>query len=356
MNKRIRTAIIGGGKNGFVRGFMTHSHPDFKLECIIDQNNAQRKTLSRFLKVPGYPTIGEAIDKIPVELLIFCTRELTNQQNIDVGFAHHSHIFISHPDCIDYHQSHLMLQRAQKTNIQLLFGHNLQCRATFMTMQDILTKGYIGNIAFLRAALHIRSLIAINSVQDSFSAAHLIQSNANRIFPLLSLILSSQEQILTIRAQPTIKYQKNFVNTIAAVCRFKNGINGIIDFSWLYPQFPQRADYSLIFSGADGMVIAEPKNLSLLFQKKNDRFNAGQYDFHTTDIAVFSENKNQYWGMYKQMDMISAAIRDKQDSELSWEKAHRVIEFMQGMIQSIESEKPIDFPFPVKSYSKNKSS
>ncbi len=353
MNKRIRTAIVGGDKNGFVRGFLTHSHPDFDLVCVIDQNSAQKKILSRILKVPGYQTIVEAINKTPVDLLIFCSRAATNQQNIDVGLAHHTHIFLSHPDCCEYYQSQLMLQRAQKSNIHFMCGHTLQFRPTFMTMQDILNEGYIGNITLLRAALHIRSLIAFSNGQNAVTATQLIRANAKRIFPLLSLILTSQEQVCRIRVQPTVNCSKN---SIATVCRFKNGINGVIDFSWLYRQFPQRANYSLIFSGADGMAIAEPNHLSLLFQKKNNRFNAGQYDFHATDIALFAENKHRFWGVYKQMDHIRNAINKGLDTELSWERAHRVIEFIEGMIQSVESGQPIELPLPSKSYSKKKSS
>ncbi|MBD3287658.1 hypothetical protein GF337_02540 [candidate division KSB1 bacterium] len=355
MDKKIRTAIIGGGKNGLVRGFLIHSHPDFELTSVVDQNPAQEKMLSRILRVPGFSTIEAAVHQFQPDLLIFCNRSETNSHNIHIGLENQLHLFLSHPECCDYYQSKQLLHHARMLKINLLFGHPLNFRPTFSTMQNFLSDGSISDISFIKAGLQIHSLIELTNSTASSSTTKLIRASAKRIFPLLSLMLSFQGQVATLRAHKPSNSVENAINSLAIISRFCSEINGVIELSWLYPKFPQRAKYSLLYSGTGGMAIAEPSRLSLLFQKDNKRFKAGKHDFHTTEVALFPENRERYWGIYREMDLISDTIIKGVDSPLSWEKAHHVIEVMEGIIRSVENDTTVNFPLPRRTFSKKNS-
>ncbi|MEO5582059.1 MAG: Gfo/Idh/MocA family oxidoreductase [Saprospiraceae bacterium] len=147
----INTALCSFGMSGtvFHAPFLT-LHPGFKLYAVWERN----KNLSRekYPDVKVYRTIEEILSDPEVELVVVNTPSYTHYEYAKQVLLAGKNAIVEKPFTATVAQAKEIVQLARTKNVQLSVFQNRRYDSDFMTVQDIIQLGVLGDI--LEAELH----------------------------------------------------------------------------------------------------------------------------------------------------------------------------------------------------------
>ena len=210
------------------------------LSSICDPNHSITTTFANKYNVKSC-SFAEILDDTDIRGVVLAVpAELHASMAID-AMNKGKHVFVEKPLAMNEVEANLMIDAAEKNNVQLMVGHLLQYHPIFKTVLKMVKNGDIGEINY------------IYSNRLSFGK---VRSNEDVIWSFaphdISMILSLVgEELEHISCKSSSFLQKNLADIASIHMKFKSGIKSDIRVSWVNPL----KEVKLVVTGKSGMLV-----------------------------------------------------------------------------------------------------
>ena len=210
------------------------------LSSICDPNHSITTTFANKYNVKSC-SFAEILDDTDIRGVVLAVpAELHASMAID-AMNKGKHVFVEKPLAMNEVEANLMIDAAEKNNVQLMVGHLLQYHPIFKTVLKMVKNGDIGEINYIYS--NRLSFGKVRSKED------VIWSFApHDISMILSLV---NEELEHISCKSSSFLQKNLADIASIHMKFKSGIKSDIRVSWVNPL----KEVKLVVTGKSGMLV-----------------------------------------------------------------------------------------------------
>nr|WP_275584002.1 inositol 2-dehydrogenase [Mammaliicoccus sp. R-M62] len=143
--------VIGAGRIGQLHINYLRTHKDVKIKWISDLNCDK---MSEWIEKSGIQNKTkdhrDIINDPEVDAIVICSPTDTHVDIIKEASAKGKHIFCEKPISLSLEEAEEAVEAVQKSNIKLQMGFNRRFDKNFKQLQNILSKGELGQIQTLR--------------------------------------------------------------------------------------------------------------------------------------------------------------------------------------------------------------
>ena len=236
MKKNI--AVIGCGYWGknLVRNFSELG----ALLSICDPNHLIASTFAKKYNVKNNSFTEILNDSNIKGVVLAVPAELHASMAID-AMKKGKHVFVEKPLAMNEVEVELMIETAEKNDVQLMVGHLLQYHPIFKTIRKIIDSGDIGDLSYIYS--NRLSFGKVRSKED------VIWSFAPHDISMILSLIGKEPKSVSVNS--TCILQKEIADTATIYLEFEKGLKSHISVSWLTPYKEQK----LVVVGKSAMLV-----------------------------------------------------------------------------------------------------
>ena len=223
-------------------------------------------------------------------------------------------------------------------------GYDQRFLPTFRKMKEIIDHGILGELIYIRGTVYNSEVIQPDSKREVDDRQERLGFYGSLGAHMLDLILWYAGPIEKLHAQTTSEFSLNQHDFISTICRFKNGIHGIVDFSWSFHGYDNKPEFSLIISASQGTAVVDRDHICFFCQQDKAEFKAGEYEIFATELQPPAEFMLTQRGISWEMDAIADVVLNNNNSYPSWQIGYDVDEFIEAIHKSAETGLSVNFP------------
>jgi len=258
MKKKI--CVIGGGRWG--KNHIKTLYQLGSLAGIVESNSERLRELLSEFPVQGFKSLQEALAfgfdgytvAAPAPLHFSIAKQL-----IENG----QHVLVEKPLTLSSEESLLLVELAEKNNVQLMVGHVLLFHPAIRKIKELIDDGKIGNLYYIYS-----NRLNLGTVRTEENVFWSLAPHDVSIFDYFV-----GKPATSIQAQGQKFLQKNVFDSTLAELSYPDNIHGHIFASWLHPF----KEHRLVVIGSKGMLSFEDSSSdkNIVFYNKHISFEEG---------------------------------------------------------------------------------
>jgi len=344
MGKRLKAAVIGCGGAGVTNHIPWYAeNPEVELVGVVDAKASAAQHCVRKYGVRAYNSLAEMLDKEEPDMVSVATPGHLHREHTITCLNHNCHVLCEKPMAPTLEECQEMIDAAGENDRILGIVSDRRFDVGYEKAREIIVSGAIGKPLFIRVhwiancvgawskGYRVRLETGGGTFQDC--GAHYID--------ICRWWLGSE--IETVEGMIDICYPEvlEVEDQAVALLRFKNGVSGMIETSWVGPKgyrangIHQEIHDNWIY-GTEGTIRVlgnrEPAGIDLWDKK------TGEWRMIPVPCVV------QFSRYRKMIDEFVACVQKGEAFPPSGEDGKKVMEVVLGLYQASSLEKKVSLP------------
>jgi len=266
----IRTAVLGLGYMGQNHTRILCGLENVSLVAVCDIDEAKTNKITKQYKVRPYKDYRILFQKEKLDAVFICLPTVFHFSSAIAAIKRKIAVFVEKPITVNLKQADQLIKAAQLYKVPLMVGHIERFNPVVNEIKNRIKSKELGKVL----KIHTRRFSPPTSRVSDVSA--IIDLATHDIDIVKYLIDQPIERIFA--ETETIHHKKE--DLMSALIRFKNGVMGVIEVSWLHPSKVRK----LSVVGERGIYEADYLTQELFFYKQNKKMSTSyesptQYNF-----------------------------------------------------------------------------
>src|SRR3989344_2325110 len=253
----IRTAVLGLGYMGQNHTRILCGLENVSLIAVCDIDEAKTNKIAKQYKVRPYKDYRIMFQKEKLNAVFICLPTVFHFSSAIIAIKRKIAVFIEKPITVNLKQADQLIKASQLYKVPLMVGHIERFNPVVNEIKNRIKLKELGKIF----KIHTRRFSPPTSRVSDVSA--IIDLATHDIDIVKYLIDKPLERIFA--ETETIHHKKE--DLMSALIRFKNGVMGVIEVSWLHPSKVRK----LSVVGERGIYEADYLTQELFFYKQNKK-------------------------------------------------------------------------------------
>lgn len=340
----MRLAIVGCGEMGISRAVVANALPAYELICLVEQSRLVARIAGRQLGVPCYRSLRKAMQREDFDVVMICTPPSSHSDVAIEAACAGKHVLCEKPLAISLSESKRMLEAASRSGVVHQVGYDMRYHPIYAKAKQVLDAGVIGDVRYLRAEAHdgeVANPVDIRQRRDLMERQGLFGAFAVHV---MDMVLWYGGEIAQLASLGTEGNAQGLLDFASAVCRFRSGAHGIMDFGWSHHGI-DKPHFRFTITGTEGSMWIETDELRLHLERPKEGFDAGESVLYGPQ--VWGESGFDFTGkqLSREMEAFAAAIVRGGPGSPSWADGYRVDELVAAM--GIASSGPYAVSLPL---------
>lgn len=149
--KEVGFAVVGCGRMGQRRIKTIAEHPQAKLACVVDVSEERGQAIARSYSTSYYRELEKALCRDDVHAVVVSVPNKWHVEAVCAALAAGKHVFCEKPLAHSLEAGQRMVALSEKNNVTLKVGSNLRFFPNVIKAKNLIDKGAIGELTFLRS-------------------------------------------------------------------------------------------------------------------------------------------------------------------------------------------------------------
>lgn len=253
----VKVAVLGLGYMGQNHVRILSSLRSVKLVAICDVDKAKSDRIAENFKVKSYSHFQELIKSENLDAIFICLPTMLHYKSAKLTLEKGIAVFIEKPISANVKQAEHLIAFSKRKKIPMMIGHIERFNPVVREIKRRLASGELGKVLYIHTQ---RFSPPPTRAQDVSAIVDLATHDVDIILYLLN------EEPRRIYAETETSYHKK-EDLMSALLRFKSGIIGLVEVSWLHPNKIR----TLSVMGENGMYMANYVTQELSFYRQSEK-------------------------------------------------------------------------------------
>lgn len=253
----VKVAVIGLGYMGQNHTRILSSMPNTQLVAICDLDEIKGTQIANKFKVKFYSNYSILLKNEKLDAIFICLPTTQHYKSAKAALINGTAVFVEKPITYEIKEAQDLIRYSEKKKIPVMVGHIERFNPVVQEIRRRLDSGELGKILYI----HTQRFSPPPTRAEDVSA---IVDLATHDIDIIRYLL--KEDPIRVFAETETSYHKK-EDFMSAVIRFKSGIIGVVEVSWLHPTKVR----NLFVMGENGMYSANYLTQELFFYKQNEK-------------------------------------------------------------------------------------
>lgn len=265
MDRALNIAVIGTGFMGQNHVKVLSSLENVNLIAICDKDNQKTKKIAKQYKLKAYVNFETLIKNEKLDAISVCLPTTLHFEVAAFCIKKKIPVFIEKPISANVKEAKALRKLAILYKTPVMVGHIERFNPVVNEIRLRIKSGELGKIIKIHTQ---RFSPPVASQQD----VSVIVDLATHDIDVMNYLIG--EKIVRIYSETDRKYNKT-ENIMSALMRFKSGIIGLLEVSWVHPTKIR----NLTIIGENGLYQANYLSQELFFYKQNKQLFKNNFDY-----------------------------------------------------------------------------
>ncbi len=266
MDRRIRTAVVGFGKMGFLHGALVSIREDMELVAVCEKTKFTRNAFKSVMQnITFYSDFKKMIDQEDLDALIITTPTFLHTEAALYAAQKNLAVFCEKPLALTGEEAYACAAVFAEKGLPSLVGFSNRYYPTIAKGKELLEQGEIGRLLRIKSEMYIGDVFARNSgwrYDPKLSGGGVLIDFGIHMLDLLDWYFG---RIMAVKAYTRRLYSEAVEDEASGEIYFENGLCASFETSWSKPEY-RKSSPILHIMGEDGEMIVTEQTLEL---KKN---------------------------------------------------------------------------------------
>lgn len=253
----IKVAVVGLGYMGQNHTRILSSLPSVELVAICDVDKTKSEQLAKNYKVKAYNQFQNLIKSENLDAIFICLPTTLHYKSAKLALENGIAVFVEKPISDNVKQAKHLIAFSKRKKIPIMIGHIERFNPVVREIKKRFASGELGKVLYIHTQ---RFSPPPTRAQDVSAIVDLATHDVDIIRYLLS------EDPIRVFAETETSYHKK-EDLMSALLRFKSGIIGLVEVSWLHPTKIR----TLSVMGENGMYMANYVTQELSFYRQSEK-------------------------------------------------------------------------------------
>lgn len=253
----IKVAVVGLGYMGQNHARILSSMSNTQLIAVCDLDASKSDQLANKYKVKSYTDFSKLFSSEELDAIFICLPTTLHYKAARTALKNKIAVFIEKPITYEIKEAQDLIRISNKEKIPIMVGHIERFNPVVQEIRRRIESGELGKILYVHTQ---RFSPPPTRAQDVSAIVDLATHDIDIVRYLL------KEDPIRVFAETETRYHKK-EDFMSAMCRFKSGIIGLVEVSWLHPTKVR----NLCVMGENGMYSANYLTQELFFYKQNEK-------------------------------------------------------------------------------------
>lgn len=254
----IRLAIIGLGYMGQGHTRVLSVLPEVNVVAVCDKDSQKTGKISKQYKVKPYQNFLELLRKEELDAISICLPTSLHFKAASNAVKKGIALFIEKPICSKIEEAKDLIKIAKYQKVPIMVGHIERFNPVVNEIKQRIKSQELGKV------LQIHTQRFSPPPARAFDVSAVVDLATHDI-DIIQYILDQEP--IRIYAETDNKAHKK-EDLMTAILRFKNGVIGLVEVSWLHPTKTRK----ISVLGENGMYVADYLTQELYFYKQNNKY------------------------------------------------------------------------------------
>ncbi|MCX5800470.1 MAG: Gfo/Idh/MocA family oxidoreductase [Candidatus Eisenbacteria bacterium] len=341
MHEKLRIAIAGMGEMGMVRAVIAKGLSQYELACVIDSRGTFARLAGKQLGVGHYSSYEKAGSAKEFDALIISTPLESHYELGMQAVRDGKHVFCEKPLAGSSTRAIEMHREAAERRVTAQVGYNWRFYVTFRRAKEILDGGALGELKYVRLAVYKSEVTKPEEKSEKRNREERFGIYGALAVHGLDLLLWYAGKPASLSAQTSRVFSSGLSDLISAVCRFDNGVHGVIDLGWSHHGFVEKDELSLYLTGTLGSMNVNSDCIEMYLERECGGFPCGDSITYASEIPYHTEFWFTHRGLSHEMEAFARAALQRTDASPSWYDGYLVDRLVETLEESGKSRKII---------------
>lgn len=253
----MKVAVIGLGYMGQNHARILTTLKNVELAAVCDIDPKRANDIAGSYGAKRYVNYQELLNAEKLDAVFICLPTSLHYVSAVQALKRKVPVFIEKPICPTIAEAKKLIKLSQKLKTPFMVGHIERFNPVVSEIKNRLKSGELGQVVYIHTQ---RFSPPPSRIQDVSAIVDLATHDVDIIYYLVNA------KPTRIFAETQNKYHKK-EDLMSALLRFKNGIIGVVEVSWLHPTKIR----NLSVVGEKGMYMANYITQELFFYKQNGK-------------------------------------------------------------------------------------
>jgi predicted dehydrogenase len=341
MPQRLRIAVAGMGEMGMVRAVIAKGLSQYELVCVIDPRGAFARLAGKQFGVSHYSSYEKAASAKEFDALIISTPLESHYELGMQAVRDGKHALCEKPLAGNSSRAIEMYKEAVKHGVKAQVGYNWRFYVTFRRAKEILENGFLGELKYARLMVYKSEVTKSEEKSEKKNRQERFGFYGALAVHGLDLLVWYAGKPTSLSAQTTRVFSSELSDLISAVCRFDNGVHGVIDLGWSHHGFVEKDELSVYLTGTTGSMNVNPDCIEMYLEKECRDFPRGDSITYASEIPYHTEFWFTHRGLSHEMEAFARAVLQRTSVSPSWYDGYLVDRLVEALEESGKSKKII---------------
>jgi len=341
MQEKVRIAVAGMGEMGMVRAVIAKGLSQYELVCVIDPRGTLARLAGKQFGVNHFSSYAKAASAKEFDALVVSTPLESHYELGMQAVRDGKHVLCEKPLAGNSSRAMEMHREAQKNGVKAQVGYNWRFHVTFKKAKEILENGLLGELKYARLMVYKSEVTKPEEKSEKKNREERFGFYGALAVHGLDLLLWYAGKPNSLNALTTRVFSSELSDLISAVCRFDNGVHGVIDLGWSHHGFIDKDEMSVYLTGTTGSMNVNPDCIEMYLEKECPDFPCGESIIYASEIPCHTEFWFTHRGLSHEMEAFAHAVLQRTSASPSWYDGYLVDRLVEALEDSGRSKKII---------------
>lgn len=287
MNNKIKLSIIGLGRMGLTHYSIINSHPNVKIESIVDASPIILTMMRKYLPVKIYKDYNELFETSKPDAILVCTPPNLHYDVIEKAGQKGIHVFAEKPFTTKYEDATKLNNLFTSSALINQVGYVNRFNDVFKRTKELLNEGVIGKVFRFKSEMFSGTITKLDDSSgwrtSRENGGGAIFEMASHAIDLVNFLIGKPDKI--VGSSLNHIYSKAVEDAMSTTLLYKNGTSGTIYINWSDPSYRKPVNKIEIF-GDRGRILTDQHSVKIFSNKSNIEFDLreGWNTLYITDI------------------------------------------------------------------------
>lgn len=256
----LKIAVVGLGYMGQNHTRILSGLENVSLIAVCDIDEAKTNKIAKRYKVRPYKDFKTMIQKEKLDAVFICLPTVFHFSSAMIAIKRKIAVFIEKPITVNSKQANQLIKASQIYKVPLMVGHIERFNPVVNEIKNRLKSKELGKVFKIHTQ---RFSPPIEKAQDVSAIVDLATHD-------IDIIKYLTDQPIERMYSETETFHHKKEDIMSALLRFKNGVIGVMEVSWLHPSKVRK----LSVVGERGTYEADYLTQELFFYKQNKKMSA----------------------------------------------------------------------------------
>jgi len=284
---KIKLAIIGMGRMGITHYSIINSHPDIKIESIVDPSTVVLSMMKKYLPVNTFKDYKDLFKTKPADAILLCTPPNLNEPIIKRAAELGIHVFAEKPFTTKYEEAQELNRLFIEKNLVNQVGYVNRFNNVFRKCKYFLKIGLIGDIIRFKSEMFSCTITKEDKSSgwrsSRKSGGGAVYEMAAHAIDLVNYLIGKPHKVIGSTLSKI--YSSNVEDALTSTLLYPNGASGTLDINWSDTSYRKPINKIEVF-GKKGKILADQHSLKIFLNESNNEhhLSKGWNTLYITDL------------------------------------------------------------------------